>query len=171
MQLVLLGYMGSGKSTIGHHLATSLELPFIDLDDYIVSKEGLSIPDIFTSKGEIYFRKKEAAYLHELLSSNKNLVLSIGGGTPCYANNMNAIVAATSNSFYLKLSIATLATRLALEKDARPLLKNITDEGLPDFIGKHLFERSFFYSKASHNINCEDKTVAEISAEIESKLI
>ena len=91
MKITLLGYMGSGKSTVGKELAHALHIPFKDLDDYIIEKEGMSIKEIFQEKGEIYFRLQESRYLKELLHAKEDLVLALGGGTPCYADNMNAI--------------------------------------------------------------------------------
>ena len=109
MKIVLLGYMASGKSTIGKLLSKALSMPFIDLDAYIESKEKSSIKAIFNTKGEIYFRKIEHAHLCDLLDSEKDFVLSLGGGTPCYANNMDAIVKAKqTTSFYLQASVSLL---------------------------------------------------------------
>ena len=170
MKIVLLGYMGSGKSTVGKLLAEALEIPFLDLDDYIEKIEEQSIANIFAQKGEIYFRKKEAASLRKVLSRAEDLVLSIGGGTPCYANNMQAISEITNDVFYLKASISKLVNRLSKEKSERPLIKNFDDEELPEFIGKHLFERSFYYSQAEHNIQCDNMNPSEIVKEIKTLL-
>ncbi len=170
MKIVLLGYMGSGKSTIGKLLATALKVRFVDLDDYIVKDEGSAINDIFSEKGEIYFRKKEAESLRTILTTDDNFVLAIGGGTPCYANNMHAISEATPNAIYLKVSIPALAKRLSTEKEARPLIKNTPDEELFEFIGKHLFERSFYYSQANHKVACDEKSPDVIVDEIKALL-
>lgn len=171
MKIVLVGYMGSGKSTIGSLLAGNLDYEFIDLDEYIESSEKMEIPKIFESKGEIYFRKKEFEYLNEILDTKDNFVLSTGGGTPCYGENMNAIMEATSNVFYLKISIAGLINRLIKEKEHRPLISNIPNEELPDFIGKHLFERSYFYSQANHNLLCDENSMEELVLKIENLLV
>ena len=90
MKIVLLGYMASGKSSIGKKLAKILNVPFVDLDDLISEKEKLSIPEIFKTKGEIYFRKKEIENLENFFQKDK-FVLAVGGGTPCYGNNMDLI--------------------------------------------------------------------------------
>lgn len=171
MKIVLLGYMGSGKSTVGKILAANLKVDFLDLDDYIIKSEGAAIRDIFKDKGELYFRKKENEYLKEVLTGDNDLVLSTGGGTPCYGNNMQVIQENTSNAFYLKTSIKDLVKRLSKEKEYRPLIKNIPNEDLPEFIGKHLFERSFFYAKANHAILGDGKTPIDIAKEIEQLLI
>jgi len=171
MKIVLVGYMGSGKSTIGKLLAGNLDYEFIDLDDYIAFSEKMEIPKIFESKGEIFFRKKEFEYLNKVLNTKDNFVLSTGGGTPCYGDNMNAILETTSNVFYLKVSIAGLINRLISEKEHRPLISNIRTEELPEFIGKHLFERSYFYSQANHNLLCDENSMEELVLEIETLLV
>ncbi|PWK24523.1 shikimate kinase [Maribacter polysiphoniae] len=171
MKIVLVGYMGSGKSTIGRILANRLNIKFLDLDDHIEAKEGMGIPQLFESKGEIYFRKKENEHLKQILNGTDHFILSTGGGTPCYGNNMEAILEATPNVFYLKVTIPGLIERLAPEKAHRPLIANIPDGELPEFIGKHLFERSFFYSMAEHAIQTDGKSVEAIVAEIEALLV
>ena len=101
-----MGYMASGKSTIGKRLAKKLNYNFIDLDDLIESKENASVSEVFKSKGEIYFRKQEALYLREQLQSKEDIILSVGGGTPCYSSNMDAILnAENTKSVYLKVML------------------------------------------------------------------
>ena len=163
--------MGSGKSTVGKLLSELMSYEFIDLDSHIETAEGMDISTIFSKRGEIYFRKKEHQYLKEVLQKEGNLVLATGGGTPVYGSNMTAILAATINSYYLKLSIPSIIERLAGEKEARPLIKNIPNSELPEFIGKHLFERSFFYNRANHIISCDGKMPMEIVEEIMKSLI
>ncbi|MCL4137402.1 UNVERIFIED_CONTAM: hypothetical protein GTU68_026081 [Idotea baltica] len=112
MKIVLLGYMASGKSSIGKKLSKRLAMNFIDLDDYIIEKEKLSISEIFETKGEIYFRLIENRYLKEILQNNHNFILSLGGGTPCYANNMELINKENVTSIYLQGSVSTMVKRL-----------------------------------------------------------
>ncbi len=166
MKIVLLGYMGSGKSTVGKALSQRLDLRFIDQDAYIEEAEGSAIPELFESRGEIYFRKKEHHYLSEILDRENNFVLSTGGGTPCYGKNMETILRATDHVVYLKLSINALVERLLGEKAERPLISNIPDGELPEFIGKHLFERSFYYNQAKQIILCDGKDPQAIVEEI-----
>jgi len=167
MIVVLLGYMASGKSVVGKKLANTLNYDFIDLDSYIETKESVSISELFQTKGEIYFRKIETLTLKEILNSNKNLVLSLGGGTPCYADNMDLINQSISESFYLKTSINSLALRLVNEAALRPLIAHIHDlDALKEFVGKHLFERSSYYTKAKKMVITDEKSPEEIVEKI-----
>ena len=165
-KIIILGYMGSGKSTIAQKLALSLNLPFIDLDQYIEQNENVSIKKLFESNKEIKFRKLEHQYLKDLLANNDSFVLSLGGGTPCYANNHLLLQGGTIMSVYLKASIETLTNRLKVEKDSRPLLASQPDDELSEFIAKHLFERSYFYTHATHTITVDGKSVDTIVTEI-----
>ncbi len=167
MTLFLIGYMGSGKSLIGQKLAEVLGYDYIDFDDYISQQEGLSISDIFKTKGEIYFRKAEYKYLQNVLNLNDTLV-SLGGGTPCYGNNMQSLLDVDSSmTIYLKASIPTLTGRLFDERSQRPLIAHLESKAeLSEFIGKHLFERAPFYEQASMTISTNGKGVDQIIEEI-----
>jgi shikimate kinase len=161
--IVLIGYMGSGKSSVGRLLAKKLNMSFVDLDEHITEREQLTIPDIFKIKGEIYFRKRETFYLTELLEDSENQILSLGGGTPCYSKNMDLILHSGAKSIYLKASIPTLFNRLKKETINRPMVSHLkTDQELTEFIGKHLFERQFFYQQADIIITTDDKTPEDI---------
>lgn len=164
MIVILIGYMASGKSTFGRILAKKVNYNFIDLDDFIEEKENKSISVIFKDKGEIYFRKAETQYLNHILYTEDDVVLSLGGGTPCYGNNMHMILNnSKAKSIYLKASIPTLVERLNKEKSKRPLIAHIeTDELLTEFIGKHLFERSQYYSQAEQVISTDNKSEKDI---------
>jgi len=172
MKVILMGYMGSGKSTIGLQLAKILDVEFMDLDVYIEAKETKTIQELFKSKGEIYFRKKESSYLKELLNTNESSVIALGGGTPCYGTNLQLILKTdNAKSVYLKLSIPSLVKRLELEKSKRPLISHLkTQEELTEFIGKHLFERSPYYSQANEIIIADEKSVDDIVEAIILKL-
>lgn len=169
MKIVLMGYMASGKSTVGRLLASQLGVQFIDLDDYIEASEKKSIKTIFSEKGEIFFRKLEHKMLLEVLEKEESLVLSTGGGTPCYANNIEMILEKSDCSVYLGMTIPQLVSRISKEKEHRPLVKNIPDEDLPEFIGKHLFERIPFYSQAKYTLNGSG-TPEDVVKEIRSLL-
>ncbi|MFC4721067.1 shikimate kinase [Geojedonia litorea] len=164
MNIVLIGYMGSGKSSIGKKLAAILKSSYCDLDEVIEKKEHRSITEIFKEKGEIYFRTIESKYLIEVLEQNSNSVIALGGGTPCYGNNMDEITKAQGTvSIYLKASINSLSNRLFNEKANRPLIAHLeTVEALNEFIGKHLFERSSFYNQCKIVINTDNKSIDEV---------
>ena len=167
MKIILLGYMGSGKSTIGKALANELNLTFIDLDHTIEKQIGITISDFFEASGELKFRRLENEVLNSILAENDQMILSTGGGTPCYGNNLQLMKSAPSAKvFYLKASIKTLTERLLSEKDTRPLIQSIGDEDLPEFIGKHLFERLNFYLQADHVVDIDQKSVETIVKEI-----
>lgn len=174
MKIVLLGYMSSGKTTIGKALAEQLQIQFIDLDDYISNQLQMSISAIFQQKGELFFRKTEHQCLQEILSNSKykDVVLALGGGTPCYYNNMECIQhSENTTSFYLKLNIESLLKRLWSEKENRPLIAHYKDkEGLEEFIRKHLFERQFYYLQANHTLAVSNYNVAETVKHIQLKL-
>ena len=170
MKIVLLGYMGSGKTTIGKLLAKLLSYEFIDLDEYIEEKEGMKISDVFQSKGEIYFRIQEGNYLKELLNSNSNVVLSLGGGTPCYGNNMKNIINSAAKSFYLKASLNTLVERLQVHRDKRPMIAHLSNDELNEFIGKHLFERVSYYQQANWKITIDGKSANQVVDELKMRL-
>ncbi len=171
MKVVLIGYMASGKSTVGRLLASRLGMEFIDLDEYIEQHEKKSIKTIFSEKGEIHFRKLEHQLLSKVMNDNRDLILSTGGGTPCYGNNMETILELSDHSFYLQLSIPELVDRIKAEKEHRPLVKNIADEDLPEFVGKHLFERAPYYSMAKHIIACNGKDADTVAKDMEKQLL
>ncbi|WP_299326340.1 shikimate kinase [uncultured Maribacter sp.] len=171
LKIVLLGYMGSGKSTVGRIVANHLNIKFLDLDDYIEEGEAMSIASIFETKGEIYFRKKEIEYLNKIFSNEDSFVLSLGGGTPCFGTNMALINEKTVNSFYLNVGINELFDRLVQEKSHRPMISHLQDEELTEFIGKHLFERSYFYNQAHQKVKSNNNTPTEIAEQIVNKLV
>ncbi len=157
--------MGSGKSSIGKILSEKLNYKVIDLDDFIEDKEKMTVSEIFKTKGELYFRKKETVYVKELLELEGDFILSLGGGTPCYGTNMDIILEAKeAKSVYLKASLPKLSKKLFKKKAKRPLIAHISSEAqMMEFIGKHLFERSQFYSKAEFVVSTDDKTKKEVA--------
>ena len=165
--IILLGYMGCGKSSLGNFLSQKHNLSYCDLDTYIEKQENTSIAKIFKTKGEIYFRKIEHQHLKTLLEQKKYDVLALGGGTPCYAGNMEVIKQHKTKTFYLKVDLETLTKRLFLQKSERPLIKDIDSENeLKDFIRKHLFEREFYYRQADVVIDVSDLTVEKIAKHV-----
>lgn len=161
--IILLGYMGCGKSTIGEQLADELNFAFIDLDVVLSAEQKCTIPELFQQKGPKEFRQLEHQTLIQVLKSTSKCVLSLGGGTPCYYDTMERIDKVTPNVFYLNASPMTLVKRLFSVKNSRPLISHITtEENLKDFIAKHLFERKNFYTQAKHTINVDNKTITEV---------
>lgn len=169
MIISLVGYMGSGKSHISKILSEKINFKLIDLDKEISRRNKLTIPEIFEKKGEIYFRKLEREALEEILATEENLILSLGGGTPVYYNNME-IINTNSKSVFLKASIHTLVERLSKQKDKRPIIAHISDENLPEFIAKHLFERNEYYNQSLISINTDSREPENIVDEIIEKL-
>lgn len=164
-KIVLLGYMASGKSFLGKELARVLNLKFIDLDAYIAKKEELTIAELFSIKGEAFFRKIEFKYLTQLLKSKKSFVLALGGGTPQREGAMELILK-KSLSFYLKASPKTLYNRLAPSEVERPLLTKITEDYLLDYITTQLAAREVNYTKANYSIDIDGKNKEEIIQKI-----
>ncbi|MCF8372586.1 MAG: shikimate kinase [Bacteroidales bacterium] len=160
MRIFLIGYMGSGKSTVGKRLAQKMNLTFFDLDPLIEKRTGKTIPVIFLDYGENAFRRIEKETLSEILQAD-NYVLSTGGGTPCFFDNLEQMNLA-GTSFYLKMDAGMLAHRLFYSKTERPLLAGKSREELFDFIKQNLAEREVFYSQAKHSINGAEFQVKEI---------
>ena len=160
--IFLIGYMGSGKTVVGKSLSKSINYNFYDLDKFIELNEKKSISEIFRLKNEIYFREIESKYLNELISVKEKKIISTGGGTPCYSNNID-LINNNSVSIYLKASVDTLVKRLNDAKINRPLISHLKDKNeLKDFISKHLFERNYFYEKAKIKIKTDDLKLSEI---------
>ncbi|OXB25177.1 shikimate kinase [Flavobacterium tructae] len=165
-KIILLGYMGCGKSTIAQNMSKITNIPFLDLDKCIEDRTNLSINEIFEKHGEIYFRKLEHEMFVELLQSPEESIIGLGGGTPCYANNHELLKGDDVVSIYLKASIETLYGRLVHNKSKRPLIAEMNEEEMKEFIAKHLFDRSFYYNQAQYKITVDDKTVEETVQDI-----
>lgn len=168
MKLILIGYMGSGKSTLGHALAEVTKLPFSDLDAVIEEQEAMTIAELFKTKGEIYFRKKEAEYLSKLINAPDNQILALGGGTPCYGNIMEMLCSHPNvKTVYLKGGVDLLTDRLWDERAKRPLIAHIESKDvLNDFIRKHLFERTYFYNQADRILDIGELSLSELTERI-----
>lgn len=143
----IIGFMGSGKSTAGKKLAAALGWSFIDLDKKIEEIAGRTIPEIFSHDGEDGFRIIESDTLRSLKSLTR-IVVSTGGGTPCHGDNLDFMLE-TGIIVYLKMSTANLVSRLLGSTGGRPLLKNVPDDKLFDFIDKKLAVREKYYNRAN----------------------
>lgn len=167
-RIILIGYMGAGKTTIGRVLARRLNLDFFDLDWYIEDRFHKKVADIFAESGEEGFRKIERNMLHEA-AEFENIVLSCGGGTPCFFDNME-YMNQLGETLYLKASPETLYAHLKMGKGVRPLLLNKTPEEVQVFIREQLKQREPFYDKAKHiidinvmdNLDKVEQTVKEV---------
>ena len=162
-RIFLIGYMGSGKTTMGKLLAKHLNLNFIALDNYIENKYHLSISQIFEEFGEANFREKEQYCLQEV-SDFEDIVIATGGGAACFYDNMN-LMNSKGDTIYLKLSPEHLAKRLATSKGGiRPILQDKTGKELLNFIEEKLREREPYYLQAKYIIEGTNQ-------EIEAKLL
>ena len=164
MRITLVGYMCSGKSTIGRKLAFTTGHNFLDLDERIEEKYHISISDFFRKYDENAFRKTETETLHEIMGE-KEFILSTGGGTPCFFDNMEWINH-NSLSFYIELPLEVLIHRILESKKQRPMLVNFSGSSLNDFVAGQLEQRVPCYLRAHHTINCTNKEVNTIASEI-----
>jgi shikimate kinase len=147
MKIFLIGFMGSGKTTLGRKLASKMGYEFIDLDHKLEQQVELSIAEYFSFFGEDAFRKLESEVLKKTVYS-ENVVISTGGGLPCYFDNMDWMKA-NGKTVYIKLSPKTLADRLETGKEERPLLQDKHGDDLVVFIEQKLAEREKYYSQAN----------------------
>ena len=164
MRIFLLGYMASGKSTLGEALAQSLDCAFMDLDILLEGVLGMPVGVYIEEKGELSFRKAE----HEVLSSwlgegPKDAVVALGGGTPVFYDHM-ALLNEVGRTVFLDVSIGELTERLKGSTD-RPLIKS--QEDLVEFVAKHLFERRPYYSRAQVRVKGDALGVAELRTALE----
>lgn len=152
-RIILLGYMGAGKTTIGKALAKELGIMFYDLDWYIESRMRRTVAQIFSDEGEEGFREIERNMLHEV-AEFEDVVISCGGGTPCFYDNMD-YMNAQGDTIYLQASPDVLAGHLRMGKVVRPLIAGKSDEELRQYIIKSLKQREPYYTKAHHTLNVD----------------
>jgi len=157
-RIILIGYMGSGKTTVGKALSKETGMMFYDLDWYIESRMRKTVSQIFAEKGEEAFRKIEYNMLHEV-AEFEDVIISCGGGTPCFFDNMDYLNQ-QGDVVYLKATPETLYKHLLMAKIERPLLKDKSPEELIAYITEHLKERAPFYEKAHYtlDVNVLDNT-------------
>ena len=150
MRYFIIGFMGSGKTYWAQQWGGAFHIPVYDLDAEIEKATGKTIPDIFKQEGEDAFRKTERNMLRSFFEK-ENFILSCGGGTPCFFNNMNEMNEA-GVTIYLKSTPHQLAERLRTEKETRPLIKDVSDDLLEEFIEQKLNSRVDCYSKAMYHL-------------------
>ena len=160
MRIFLIGYMGSGKSTLGRRLAKHLNVQFVDMDHYIEERNYKTIPQIFAEEGEAEFRKKERKALEELAEFT-DIVIATGGGAPCFFDNID-VMNRTGKTIYLNINPEILAERLMKSKTERPLIKGKSREELVAFIDETLKKRHAFYSQAHYQITHPDVDLDEL---------
>ena len=154
MLVYLVGFMGCGKSKLGKQLAKKLNHQFIDFDELIEEQSGKKISDIFKDDGQQAFRNIETEILKSIAEC-KETVVSTGGGTPCFFNNMQ-LMNETGITVYIRMTAGGLFHRLAESKTNRPLIAGLTDLKLLDYIIDTLGEREHFYMKAQHVVKGEN---------------
>ena len=151
IRIILVGFMGAGKTTVGKALSKELGIPFYDLDWYIETRHRKKVAQIFTEAGEEAFRKMEYNMLHEV-AEFEDVIISCGGGTPCYFDNMDYLNR-QGQVVYLKASPEVLYGHLLMSKNDRPLLRGKTPDELIAYIKEQLKEREPYYNKARYTLD------------------
>lgn len=164
MLYFLIGFMGSGKSYMGKNLSQVLNIPCIDMDNFIENKEGKTIREIFEQHGEDYFRNLEKDFLAEL-NPEDNLIISTGGGTPCFFDNME-IMNQKGVTIYLNRSKEVVMRQLIRGAHKRPLLKDKTPEEIWTFYDSKIAERKQYYDQAK--IHAGDMTYQDVAQLLKS---
>lgn len=147
-RIILIGYMGAGKTTVGRRLAKDMGLMFYDLDWYIQNRMHRTVAEIFKQEGETGFREIERRMLHEV-AEFEDVVISCGGGTPCFFDNMDYLNR-QGDTVYLKCSPDVLHAHLRMGRSVRPLLLGKSDDEVKTFVREQLEKREPFYSRAKH---------------------
>jgi shikimate kinase len=145
-RIYLLGFMGSGKTTHGKTIARMMGYDFVDMDRWIEETTGMTVPKIFNTRGEPWFREQERRAINEL-SKREHVVIATGGGAPCHGDHM-ALMKQSGLTIYLKLSPEALLSRLKVSKNKRPLLEGKSEEEMRQTIKEMLLQREPFYNNA-----------------------
>lgn len=174
MTLFLVGYAGSGKSSLGKRLARRLRLRFVDTDKWIELSEGATVADIFHYGGEEYFRRAERNAVESLYSEGENMIVATGGGLPTWGDNMEWL---NGHGFtiYLRRSAEQILSRMsAYGRDKRPMFRGKSDEELLAFMQAQMAEREVYYSQAHLTVDCtpisDDEAVEVIVKELVARL-
>lgn len=168
MRIYIIGYMGAGKSTVGKRLANRLDVPFVDLDDAFESKYRYSIPRFFEHFGEERFREFEHQCLKEITDEHNTAVISTGGGTACYHNNLE-LMKENGTTVYLKMHPKSLAHRLNHARRLRPVIRDINNDDMLRFVEDQLYERETFYNQADHIVKGEDLDMKNLIIKLDTQ--
>lgn len=165
MKIFLIGFMGSGKTHWGRLLSEKLSMRFFDLDEQVTEHAGKSIAEIFAAEGEEQFRMTEKDVLHIITESHESFVIACGGGSPCYFNNIE-YMNKSGTTVWINTPLDTLFERLVKEKNHRPLIKELTDDQLRNFINRKFASRKIYYEQADVTVEEEpvqlDKLIEKI---------
>lgn len=164
MRIFLIGFMASGKSTIGKKLANKLNLPFVDLDTYIEKKFNTTIRFLMYEKGQEEFRVIEKEALSEVIEKYKDAIISTGGGTPCFFDNMDRM-RKNGTTIYLEMDVPTLVNRLLYAKKDRPLIWGKSKEDLTIYAKELMNKRKLDYEQADFKVdgkNLNVKTMVDL---------
>jgi shikimate kinase len=165
MKIFLIGFMGSGKTFLGRQLSEKLGLPFFDLDEQIESHEGKTINELFAENGEENFRLLEKDMLHIITESHESFIMATGGGTPCYFNNIEYMNNA-GTTVWVNTAVDVLNERLVKEKTNRPLLKDLEDAQIKNFILKKFSDRKIYYEQAEITVEEDSGNLDKIIEKI-----
>lgn len=168
MRIYLVGFMGCGKSYAGSHLSRKLDFAFVDLDVLFEHRYRIAIPQFFAKYGEVSFRKLEQALLRETVNFHQ-MVISTGGGTPCHGTAMEWING-HGLSVYLKMSPSGLYHRLSHSRKPRPLIKELSESELRNYIHERLAGREPYYNQAHLTVGAENLDLNRLAAQVKEAL-
>lgn len=154
VRIFLTGYMGAGKTTLGKAFARQMDIPFVDLDWHIEERFHKTVGELFTERGETGFRELERNMLHEI-AEFENVIISTGGGAPCFYDNMEFMNRA-GKTVFLDVHPDVLFRRLRVAKQQRPILQGKEDDELKAFIVQALEKRAPFYHQAQYIFNGDE---------------
>ncbi len=168
MIVFLIGMPACGKTSIGRRLAQKLQINFIDLDKHLSAKENKSVSKIFSEEGESAFRELETKYLKEISSTSLNTVIAVGGGTPCYHDNLNFMLS-IGKVIYINTPIEILFSRLQ-DDTKRPMFIGLSENEKKEKLNSIFKQRESYYTQANYIIDTAYKSDDAIVEEISSKI-
>lgn len=160
-RIFLVGFMGAGKTTLGNKLADKIGYQFIDIDQEIEKKFDMNVLSFFRLYGESIFREEETRMATKIINEDLKAVVSVGGGFPVFNNNM-ALLNRSGVTCYLEQPVEELYQRLVKAKENRPLIKDLDDDRLLEFIEKGLDKRTLYYNLSQFKLNQDQQNSEEI---------